>query len=147
LRHDSAVNDDELYRRYRLLTDPPRWRRRRWIGLGLLGLFAALFIGGEWSLIRTSHAPLWALAIAAILGLGFGAIFAGSDFRMPRSKWWRMLPMFIFFFTVNSSEKFFEGFVPQHAAPLSFFLAYQSAVMMGFLAAAVPVMLWRTPRV
>jgi hypothetical protein len=69
-----------------LLNKPPMppWRRSLIIAFGIL--LPAFFLAVGCSFISASRAPLWAMAIGIVLGLGCGIVRSTADLFAPNSR-------------------------------------------------------------
>jgi hypothetical protein len=75
------MTEKEQFQRYRLM---PEWRRWLIIAFGIL---LPVFFGTVGcAFIIASRAPLWAMAIPAILGMGLGIVRSTSNLFAPNSR-------------------------------------------------------------
>ena len=125
------MNDDELYRRYRIMTGPPpKWRRR--LGISLLVVLLAAFGAIACFLNEAAHGPLWALTVGAVFGLVVSGLLARTDFRLSRTDWRKNAFFVVFYFVLISSEKWIV-WAYHGRDSFTFYMAYIVAVMTGGL--------------
>ena len=79
------MTENERFQRHLLLKPPmPLWRASLIIAFGIL---LPVFFGTVGcSFIIASRAPLWAMAIGVILGLGWGIVWSTSNLFAPNSR-------------------------------------------------------------
>lgn len=75
------MTEKEQFQRYRLM---PPWRRWLIIAFGIL--LPVFFITLGCLFIIASCAPLWAMGIGVILGLGWGIVWSTSNLFAPNSR-------------------------------------------------------------
>jgi hypothetical protein len=114
------MTENEQFQHYRLM---PPWRR--WLIIAF-GISLPVFFGAVGcSFIVASRAPLWAMAIGVILGLGWGIVWGTSKLFAPNSKKMRFWLGGISAATLLISPRLTaEWAIPRHPVSLAFSAGY-----------------------
>jgi hypothetical protein len=122
------MTEKEQFQRYRLM---PPWRRWLIIAFGIL--LPVFFITVGCLFIIASRAPLWAMAIGVILGLGWGIVWSTSNLFAPNSRtmrsWLGSISAATLMITLWLTAEW--AAIPRHPVSLAFTAGYVFSYAVG----------------